>query len=206
MAARREGRPLTLTERARREQLIGVTIETLARHGYAGTSLARIAEAAGISKAAVLYHFPSKDAVVQAAYGHVIESLTTYVGAAVDALAGAAALEAYIRALVGYAGDHPDHTRVITAAIGESAAVTDTPHSPGRTEAVAALVAAAVSTGDLRPDTDPRVTAIIVNGAVDGIVAEALLDPDFAAGPAAERLIAVLRRALASRPTAQYPS
>jgi AcrR family transcriptional regulator len=206
VATRREGRPLTLTERARREQLIGVTIGTLARHGYAGTSLARIAEAAEISKAAVLYHFPSKDAVVQAAYGHVIESLTAYVGAAVDALTGAAALEAYIRALVGYAGDHPDHTRVITEAIGGSAAVTDTPHAPGRTEAVAALVASAVSAGDFGPDTDARVTAIIVNGAVDGIVAEALLDADFPAGSAAERLIALLRSALAARPTEQYSS
>ena len=52
----------TFTERARRQQLIGVTIEQVAQRGFAGASLARIAEAAGITKAAVLYHFGSKDA------------------------------------------------------------------------------------------------------------------------------------------------
>ena len=87
-------------------------------------------------------------------------------------------------------GDHRGHRR--------SVAVTDTPHAPSRTRTVAALVASAVSTGDFRPDTDPRVTARIVNGAVDGIMAEALLDPTFAAGPAADHLIALLRSALAS--------
>ncbi len=193
MAARREGKPLTFAERARHEQLIGVTIETLARHGYAGTSLARIAEAAGISKAAVLYHFASKDAVVKAAYGQVIQSLTGYVGAAVTGLDGGAALEAYIRSLVAYTRDHPDHTRVITAAIGESAEVTDTPQAPSRTETVAGLVAAAVAAGDLRPGTDPRTAAVVINGAVDGIVAEGLLDPGFDVAHAADELIRLLR-------------
>jgi AcrR family transcriptional regulator len=194
MASRRE--TPTFTERARRSQLIGVTIEVLAERGYAGTSLARIAEAAGMSKAAVLYHFPSKDDVVRAAYATVIEALTTHVGAAVGAHAGAAALEAYVRSLIAYTGDHPTHTRVITEAIGESPAVTDTPQAPSRTATVAALVAAAVEARDYRAGTDPRVTAVIVNGAVDGIVAERLADSSFDAAGAAERLIGLLRGAL----------
>jgi TetR/AcrR family transcriptional regulator len=39
---RRTGRPPTLTEQARRTQFINATIELVALHGYAGTSLSRM--------------------------------------------------------------------------------------------------------------------------------------------------------------------
>ncbi|RKN40705.1 TetR family transcriptional regulator [Micromonospora endolithica] len=190
------GRPLTITEQARRAQLIGVTIDLVAEHGYPGTSLARIAEAAGISKAAVLYHFPSKDAVVRAAYGSVLESLTAYVGAEVGARSGAAAIEAYIRSLVAYTRHHPAHTRMIVEAIAGETGVDDTPHAASRRDSVAGLIDAARASGDYRPDVDPRATAVIVNGAVDAIVAESLTDPGFDTAHAAEELVTMLRRAL----------
>jgi AcrR family transcriptional regulator len=191
----RAGKPLTLTERARRAQLIGVTIDLVARYGYAGTSLARIAAAAGISKAAVLYHFPAKDAVVRAAYAEVIDGLTGYVGAAVAAETGAAAVRAYVRSLVAYTGAHPAHTRMVVEAIGEDTGISDTPNAPSRREAVAGLLGAAVAAGDYRDDTDVQALAVIVNGAVDAIVAERLADPDFDADRAAERLIDLIDRA-----------
>jgi len=189
-------RPLTLTERARREQLIQVTIEQVARHGYAGTSLARIAEAAGISKAAVLYHFPSKAAVVQAAYATVIDGLVEYVGAAVEAAAGAGRLAAYIRSLVAYLTEHPERARMIIEAMTGESGVTDTPGSPIRQRTVADLVEAAVAAGDYRSDTGPRQVAVIVNGALDAIVSERLTDAAFDAAGAAEQLIAMVDRAL----------
>lgn len=177
---------LTLTEQARRAQLIGVTIGLVARLGHAGTSLARIAEAAGISKATVLYHFPSKDSVVRAAYAHVLGGLTEHVRAAVEPESGVAALDAYIRALVGHLRNNPDHARMIIAGITADPGITDHPHSPSRREAVAELVAAA---GGGRPGADDRVTAVIVNGALDAIVGEQLADPGFDTAAAAEQLI-----------------
>jgi AcrR family transcriptional regulator len=189
-------KPLTITEQARRAQLIGVTIDLIARHHYAGTSLARIAEAAGISKAAVLYHFPSKDAVVRAAYDSVLEGLTAYVGAAVAAETGAGIVETYIRSITGYLREHPTHTRMIIEAIGEAPNVDDTPNSPSRQQTMASMVAAARDAGDYRPDIDPFVTAVIVNGALDGIVSESLSNPTFDSAAAAENLIDLLRRSL----------
>lgn len=187
---------LTLTEQARRAQLIGVTIDLVARHGHAGTSLARIAEAAGISKAAVLYHFPTKDAVVRAAYASVLDALTARVGAAVEAASGAAAVTAYIRSLVGHLREHPAHTRMIVEGIGHDTGITDTPQAPGRRDAVAGLIEAARAAGDYRADVDPPTTAVIVNGAVDAIVSESLADPAFDTEAAADRLIGLLDRAL----------
>ncbi|WP_045741851.1 TetR/AcrR family transcriptional regulator [Actinoplanes rectilineatus] len=204
--AKTPAKALTLTEQARRAQLIGVTVDLIARHHYSGTSLARIAEAAGISKAAVLYHFPSKDAVVRAAYDSVIEALTGHIGAAIGTRTGAAALEAYIRSLVGHLRDHPAHTRMIVEAISEDAEVEDTPHAPGRQASVAALIAAGRDAGDYRRDVDPAVTAVIVNGALDGIVSENLADPAFDTAAAAENLIDLLRRSLRPSPPGEDTS
>lgn len=45
----------------RDEQLVQIAAELFARKGYAGTSLRDIAEAAGITKAALYYWFPEKE-------------------------------------------------------------------------------------------------------------------------------------------------
>ncbi|GII77839.1 TetR family transcriptional regulator [Sphaerisporangium rufum] len=176
-----------------------MTIEVVARYGHAGTSLARIAEAAGISKAAVLYHFPTKDAVVQAAYASVLESLTEYVGAAVDARSGAAAVDAYVRSLVAYLRDHPAHTRMIVEGLGGATGSADSADQAGRREAVAGLVGAAKAAGEYRADVEPQITAVIINGAVDAIVSESLADPAFDTARAADELVTMLDRALAGK-------
>lgn len=45
----------------RRSQLIEATIESLARRGYAATTLADVADGAGLSRGIVNFHFASKD-------------------------------------------------------------------------------------------------------------------------------------------------
>ena len=45
----------------RREQLINATIDSLARRGYAATTLADVADGAGLSRGIVNFHFESKD-------------------------------------------------------------------------------------------------------------------------------------------------
>ncbi|MDG4764653.1 TetR/AcrR family transcriptional regulator [Solwaraspora sp. WMMD406] len=190
------GKPLTITERARRAQFVQVTIDLVAEHGYPGASLARIAEAAGVSKAAVLYHFPTKDAVVRAAYQTVIGALTTAVGAAVADHSSAAALYAYVRTLVGHLAARTDHARMIIEAITAGAGITDSPDDRGRRAAVAGLIDAAKAAGDYRADVDSRSTAVIVNGAIDAIVAQRLADSGFDAVGAADTLVDLLDRSL----------
>ncbi|SCL35723.1 transcriptional regulator, TetR family [Micromonospora nigra] len=196
----RPDRPLTITEQARRAQLVRVTIDLVARHGHAGTSLARIAEAADLSKAAVLYHFPSKDAVVRAAYATVIEALTTAVGAAVAQRDGAAALEAYVRSLVGHLRTHPDHARMIIEAISGEAGGDDGPRATSRQRSVADLIEAARSAGDYREQTDPDLLAVLLNGAIDAIVAEQLARPEFDSARAADELVDLVNRAYRNPP------
>lgn len=56
------------------DDLRTAALHEFAASGYLGTSLARIAERAGMSKAAVLYHFDSKEALLDAAVSPAIEA------------------------------------------------------------------------------------------------------------------------------------
>lgn len=68
---------MSFIEEQRRRQIIDATINVLARHGVAQTSLSRIAAEAGISKSIISYHFDGKDAV--------FEQLFAIVGARIEA-------------------------------------------------------------------------------------------------------------------------
>jgi AcrR family transcriptional regulator len=150
MSEQMSARPLTFVEEARRRQIIGCTIELVSERGPGRTSLAGIAERAGISKAAVLYHFASKDAVMAATMQHVLASYAAAVGAQVDAADGPEAmLVAYLRGTVGYLREHPAQLRVL----------------------VEGLVRDRDGDRELRP-FDARALALVIGGALDGVVAE----------------------------------
>ncbi|WP_016700548.1 TetR/AcrR family transcriptional regulator [Actinoalloteichus spitiensis] len=186
-------RPLTLTEQARRTQLIEVTIGLVAERGYAGTSLSRIAEGAGITKAAVLYHFPSKDAVVSAAHEHVLTALTSHVAVAVEAVPPEGGPGAYVRAMIGHLREHPRHTRMIVEAMTQGDGDYD---SSLRWRPLASLLAAARQARGVTSELDLRTLAITIGGAVDAIVAERLADDGYDTEAAADLLVSVVERTL----------
>jgi betaine-aldehyde dehydrogenase len=55
-------------EEARRQQLIEVTIDSLADVGYVGSTLARIAQRAGVSPGLVAHYFDDKDGLLEATF------------------------------------------------------------------------------------------------------------------------------------------
>jgi AcrR family transcriptional regulator len=57
------------------DDLRAIALTEFAVAGYAGTSLQRIAELAGVSKSNVLYHFDSKEALLEAAIGPAIDRM-----------------------------------------------------------------------------------------------------------------------------------
>ncbi|MFC7619619.1 TetR/AcrR family transcriptional regulator [Microlunatus sp. GCM10028923] len=194
MAAKRT----TFTEQARRTQLVEVTIDLVARHGYAGTSLQRIADAAGITKAAVIYHFASKNAVIKAAYDFVVAGVVEYVGARVEAAADpAGAVEAYLTGMIDYVAAHPAQARLLTETMIESGAseAAGNPDPSAKNAALVTLIKSAQRSGAYRKNLDPDWLATILGGAADGIAARFLTDdpaPDPAAATA--ELLALLRR------------
>jgi AcrR family transcriptional regulator len=90
--AAKRGRPST----GARERILEAAIEVLKADGYAGLTIAKVAAAAGESKPLVVYHYGSKQGLVQAAGRAIAEMITDEVLAAVD---GADTVEAVIRAV-----------------------------------------------------------------------------------------------------------
>jgi AcrR family transcriptional regulator len=56
---------------AMRERLLDATIECLVEYGYAGTTVTRIAERAGVTRGAQVHHYRTKDDLVMAAVTHL---------------------------------------------------------------------------------------------------------------------------------------
>jgi AcrR family transcriptional regulator len=86
----RRGRPST----GARERILDAAIEVLKSDGYAGLTIAKVAARAGESKPLVVYHYASKQGLVQAAGLAIAEMITDEVLAAVD---GAETVEAVVR-------------------------------------------------------------------------------------------------------------
>ena len=71
------GRP---KEPQKRERLIGIARQVFAESGYAGTSLTRIALAAGLSKPALFHHFKNKDSLYEAVLLSTLKHLAQVIG------------------------------------------------------------------------------------------------------------------------------
>ncbi|WP_232666177.1 TetR/AcrR family transcriptional regulator [Pseudonocardia sp. TRM90224] len=184
-----ENRRLTFTEEARRRQIVDCTIGLMSERGHAGTSLSAIAAAAGISKAAVLYHFTSKDKVIEAALAHVLDAYVAAVSQQVEAAPDAEGMiVAYIGAAMRHLGEHPTHVRVIVEVLANTgAAAPGTTGATQRWQAVASMIDLGKEAGRFR-DVDSRVMALAIGGALDGVVAEWIADPTFDLDAAATEL------------------
>jgi len=68
-----------------RRQVLDAAVATLAERGLASTSIQDIADAAGMSKGAVHYHFASKDELLQHVLSRCCESVEARVRAVFDA-------------------------------------------------------------------------------------------------------------------------
>lgn len=79
MSARRSKRPRRKAKQDRARETVGVVLEAaarvLARHGYAGATTNRIAEAAGVSVGTVYEYFANKEAVFEALVEREMEEL-----------------------------------------------------------------------------------------------------------------------------------
>ena len=83
-----------------RQRLIDVAVDLFTRHSFAGTSLQMIADEMGFTKAAIYYHFRTREELLGAVVQPIFEQLSGIVTAA-DAQRGAGARADYM--LCGYA-------------------------------------------------------------------------------------------------------
>lgn len=71
---------------AMRARLVEATLDCLETEGYAGTTISKIVERAQVSRGAPVHHFPSKDALIQAAAEQLIRQLYVQMGHAIKSV------------------------------------------------------------------------------------------------------------------------
>ncbi|GED00101.1 TetR family transcriptional regulator [Kocuria varians] len=118
--SRPSGRPRGADTAARREDILRVAAELFSVDGYRGTSMSRVAKAAGISHTGLVHHFPTKDDLLGAVMDRRDELDTARAFA--DAGARPTGWD-YLHAMVQMVRnneEHPGMVRLFTTVSGEA--------------------------------------------------------------------------------------
>ncbi len=169
---RRPGRPRgpSQTEHLR-QRLIAEASALYAEGGYRGTSLALVAERAGLTKATVFHYFPNKDALVDAVFAAFGGRLAQAAAGWFDAppAAHAARLERLVHALVDFYGTDPVNARILCQGMLAVPGPRGGSHAPPIfAEFVARFVAfieAGIAAGEFYPDR-PMATIMSIGGII----------------------------------------
>ena len=197
-------RPETFTRSARRAQIVACAIEVIAEVGFTHASIRKIADRVGIAMSAVLYHFGTKDNLVEAIIEHLYATMLTSVAPAVQAQHTASGkLEAYIRSSIEYFGTH----RVALLALdslgtsyvpGDGRRFQQLGLSPHIVEQLGALDPSTILSAGRRDcdfgDFPVESTAMALRGAVTAVVENVLRDSSYDATGYAEDLIEIFGR------------
>jgi len=106
---------LTITEKARRRQIIEITIEIIAELGYHRASYARIMERAGLSSSRIItYHLGSKADLMQAVLLEIIDTKDRFLEErAGNPTSRKDIIRTHIEAEVAFLGEYPNHVRAL---------------------------------------------------------------------------------------------
>jgi TetR/AcrR family acrAB operon transcriptional repressor len=183
-----------------RKRLVASATELFARKGYRETSVQQIADAAGISRGSIFWHFGSKEGLLWAVAEELFarwehEVLVPEVGDATGIEAVLRSLDAHRAFLTGETDAHRLFYVLMFEALGPRADLAGEYarlHRHFRTLG-AAWIARGVETGEVRGDIDPMAIAVAIVGALGGIAYQYLLDPD---GVDLDRIYGALGRTL----------
>ncbi len=174
----------TFIERARRAQIVGVAIDTIADLGYAQASLARIAERAGISKGVIAYHFAGKEDLIAEVVSEVLTRAEHFMAPRISQQSGGrAVLREYIESNLAFMGAYRNHlVAIVEIARGtrraDGSPGFDRSALEGSAAHLAKLLAKFQADGELRPGFDPQVMAMAIRAAIDAVPPRLALDPE----------------------------
>ncbi len=168
---------------ARRDQIIAAAVGCFARSGYHVTTMADVAEAAGVSKGTPYLYFRSKEALFIALYEEWDCGLAARVDAAVGALADSArqsprsVLAAVASAVAAHVTANPQACRVLMeattlAAYEPAIAAKVQAASAASLDQLTGLFAAGVAAGEWPPGTDPALRARLFTAGLYGLMAQ----------------------------------
>jgi AcrR family transcriptional regulator len=154
MSAPIHDKPLRKDAARNREKLLAAAVELFAERGTEG-SLEEVAKRAGVGIGTLYRHFPTRDALVEAAYRNEVAQLRAAADELLAELPPDAALEAWMRRFVDY-GTAKRGMRDALQSIAGGGADLFAETRGQVTEAVAVLLRAGAEAGTLRSDVEPE--------------------------------------------------
>lgn len=157
-----------------RERILAAAAECFAKEGYHRTRMVAVAERAGVSRAGLYLHFPTKQALLVGLNESVIEDWLALSERTLSGPASALdAVGAWLRE--GLASDaQPSALRVLIADETQAALLLDRAATDAALEQTARMLAAVlrdgVRRGELAADLDPRATAHALQGLMLGLL------------------------------------
>ena len=152
MSAPIHDKPLRKDAQRNREKLLAAAVELFAERGTEG-SLEEVAKRAGVGIGTLYRHFPTRDALVEAAYRNEVAQLRAAADELLAELPPDAALEAWMRRFVDYGSAKRGMRDALQSIAGAcSDLFADTRGQV--TEAVAVLLRAGAEAGTLRSDVE----------------------------------------------------
>ena len=195
----RERQPIASATRGHRtrQRILDAAERLFAQGGYNGTSLAAVAEEVGITQPAILYHFPSKDALLLGLLDEREEPAFD------ESSVGLSAFDD-VKRLFRTSMSTPQLVRLFTVVLIEGLAE-DHPAHPLVQKRYAEVQAdlssrlrRGVEAGEMRSDADVDRDTALITAVMDGLSIQWLLDPAFDVAAAFDRFADLLRADLAT--------
>lgn len=190
-----------MAEVSTRDRLIDAAYAVVAREGLEAASVKTIAVEANVTAGLLHYHFPSKDALMEAALRRGVEEYVAGSRARRASLKGRALIDAHFADARNALASDADYFRVRFAFAAR--ALTHPPLAAAMRdlnamaiEETAEMLAAAA--GRHAPSVEDLELAATLKAVFEGIMLSALLNPDFPMDRAAAFLLEVVRRTVRS--------
>lgn len=166
-----------------RKQLMAAAIDCFARYGYQGTSIDRVARAAGVTKGAVYYHFKDKEDLLFAAVTDRTGSFAQHVLEEVSPEEDALRALRHVVDVCFFHATVSNHRRFIITLMVEALDTNPRLSAEFRTilrrmrAFLADVVRRGQERGTIRPDVDPAAAAAVVAGGIMGAEIQHYQDP-----------------------------
>ena len=156
------GRPVRADARRNRERLLEAAVRAFASDGVEVT-LDAIAKAAGVGIGTLYRHFPTRDALVEAAYRQELAHLCDAVPGLLRSLPPDEATRAWMDRFI----DYMTTKRYMAGALQAVIASGGDPYAESRARLIAAittLLTAGISAGTIRADVEPNDVLLALSG------------------------------------------
>lgn len=195
------------THAQRREEaerrLLDAALAIVAQRGSVRMTLAEVGQAAGYSRGLAAHRFGSKAGLVQALAGYIGEQFGQQRARGVALQPGLAAILGNIRFYFGRRGAAWLSSRALLVMMNEACIEAQ----PELRPVVAAYnrnalawfeqhIATGIAQGEIAPANDPAITAVILLGAMRGVMLQWLVDPKLPLPAVRDRLLQVVAQVL----------